>query len=194
MCLLLGTTAWQEGPGRQDHVLQSPGNGAGKARVGRCWEAAPPACPAVLPLHPGLTSTQPQRNPALGGQGGPQIFLWGSPWRNQCAGQIRLPKGSKGFPGEKKKGKKNNREEGGKGAGRRRLKEESQGLRPESCGPWAGYPGPRGPGRPGHGLSSPALLCSPSARLHPGPHDSYFLGQAGLDSGLFSPQARVCAD
>lgn len=139
-------------------MLQSPGNGAGKARVGRCWEAAPPACPAVLPLHPGLTSTQPQRNPALGGQGGPQIFLWGSPWRNQCAGQIRLPKGSKGFPGEKKKRKEKQQRRGRKGS----WEKEAQG----------GVPGP--PPRelwalgrlswtsgPWQTRSWPLLACSP---------------------------------
>lgn len=104
-------SCWELQPGRkgrEGRTVRSRARGMRQGRPGRAAVGRPllPPARAVLPLHPGPTGSQPQRNPALGGQGGPQICLWGSSWRNQCAGQIRLPKGSKGFPGEKKKERK----------------------------------------------------------------------------------------
>lgn len=163
MCLLLRTTAWQEGPGRRDPVLQSPGNGAGKARAGRCQEGG-------SSLPPRSKRPQPQQNPALGGQGGPQICLWRSPWLNQCAGQIRLPKGSKGLPGEKEKERKTIEK-------REEMERVILDLR---------------------ALADPVMV-SPRLLSFAVPVSgsiqgltTAFLGQAGLDSGLFSSQAWVC--
>lgn len=72
---------------------------------------------------------------------------------------------------------------------------------PESCEghqavPWGHRRVEAGPPGPWQARPRPPLACSPLQSQHQAPSWaslSYFSGQPGLDSGLFSPWARVCA-